>query len=243
MPIQTYTIRLSERTPLSDKVSHFSFKMTDPVMPIYVPGQFITAQITHEGKALRRSYSIANREPSDTIEFAAGYVPNGPASELLFNMNTGDSLTITGPHGRLVLKEEPVSRYLFIGTSTGITPYRAMLSSLTEHCKMNPNLEVVIIQGVQYRADVLYEREFLTFANQHPNASFYTALSRESNEHLAPHEHRGYVQSVLETLSPHPDKDIVYLCGNPQMIDDTFERLKAVSFDPKNIRREKYLSR
>lgn len=212
-------------------------------MPNYIPGQFITALIDRDGKTLRRSYSIANTRPSDVIEFAAGYVPNGPASELLFNMTPGDTLTVSGPHGRLVLKEEPVSRYIFIGTSTGITPYRAMLETLDKKCQSDPELQLVLLQGVQYRHHVLYEDEFLAFVDKYPKASFYTALSRESDTNLASHENIGYVQSVLEKLQLNPEKDIVYLCGNPQMIDDTFEQLKQVSFEPKNIRREKYLSR
>ena len=243
MPIKTYTLTLAKRTRLSDVVSHFAFHMGEPMMPTYVPGQFITLHIEHEGKSLKRSYSIANTTPSQQIEFAASYVPNGPASTLLFNLSEGDSVTASGPFGRLILKEEPLSRLFLVATSTGITPYRAMLETLSQKCQENPNIEVVIIQGVQYRKHILYEDAFLDFANRHPKASFYAALSRETDEALAPHEKKGYVQSVLESLAPDPKTDIIYLCGNPQMIDDTFALLKGLSFEPSAIRREKYLSR
>jgi ferredoxin-NADP reductase len=43
-------------------------------------------------------------------------------------------------------------------------------------------------------------------------------------------------------LKPDPKKDIVYLCGNPDMIDTAVERLKAIGFDNTNLRREKYVS-
>lgn len=243
MPIKTYTLSLKNRTQISDTVSHFCFTMGDEPVPEYIPGQFITIHINHQGKDLKRSYSIANTAPNHEIEFAASFVPNGPASELLFNMPIGDILTVSGPYGRLILKDEPVTRYILIATSTGVTPYRAMLRALSEKCKQDPALEVVIIQGAQYRSHVIYQGEFLEFTNAHPNASFYTALSRETDDHLASHEKKGYVQSVLESLHPNPEQDLVYLCGNPEMIDDAFEQLKTLSFDPKNIRREKYLSR
>jgi ferredoxin-NADP reductase len=243
MPIQTYTITLEKRHRLTDKVSHFCFSPVD-TFPAFIPGQFITVHMEAHGKSLKRSYSIANTSPNGKLEFAAGYVPNGPASELLFNMPLGETLTISGPYGRLILKDEPdVGRYFLVATSTGITPYRSMLESLDKKCQVNPSLEVVIIQGVQYKKDGLYADEFLNFQKTHKNASFYCAYSRELDAELCPHERKGHVQSVINSLSPNPDKDIVYLCGNPAMIDDTFSALKALEFDPKNIRREKYLSR
>jgi NAD(P)H-flavin reductase len=39
-----------------------------------------------------------------------------------------------------------------------------------------------------------------------------------------------------------PENDIAYLCGNPDMIDQAFDRLTQKGFSPKNIRREKYIS-
>lgn len=243
MPLKTYTITLENTQQITQKVRHFCFSCDDTNINQFTPGQFITAHILCGDTELKRSYSLANKRINGNIEFAASYVPNGPASELLFNMLPGDTLNISGPYGRLILRDDPISRYIFIGTSTGITPYLSMLQSLEKRLHANDKFEVVIIQGVQYKKDVLYEDAFLTFAERHENASFFSALSQEENSHLAPHEHSGHVQCVLKRLKPHPEKDIVYLCGNPAMIDDTFERLKALDFPIKNIRREKYISR
>jgi NAD(P)H-flavin reductase len=43
-------------------------------------------------------------------------------------------------------------------------------------------------------------------------------------------------------LSLNPDEDIVYLCGNPGMIDESFAYLKDKGFALQRIIREKYIS-
>jgi NAD(P)H-flavin reductase len=50
------------------------------------------------------------------------------------------------------------------------------------------------------------------------------------------------VQDALSELTPHPEHDIAYLCGNPDMIDANFTLLKELGLPIKNIRREKYVS-
>jgi NAD(P)H-flavin reductase len=52
----------------------------------------------------------------------------------------------------------------------------------------------------------------------------------------------GYVQQILAELAPDPARDIAYLCGNPDMVDATFEALKAAGLPLPQIRREKYVS-
>ena len=43
-------------------------------------------------------------------------------------------------------------------------------------------------------------------------------------------------------LAPDPARDIAYLCGNPDMVDQAFALLKDAGLAVKDIRREKYVS-
>ncbi len=244
MPLTTFPIILEEAYMISPKVKHFVFKCTiDPVFD-YLPGQFITIHFDHQGKSLKRSYSIANAPQQDNkIEFAAGFFAGGPGTELLFNLKQGDVLHCNGPFGRLILKEEHPKRYIFAATSTGVTPYRAMLSELQQFLNSTPRAQVVILQGVQTREEILYHSEFLAFAACNPKQfTFIPCLSRQNGE-LQNNEHGGYVQHALQHMSLNPNEDIVYLCGNPGMIDATFDYLKEHNFTLQQIIREKYLSR
>lgn len=244
MKIKTSPLVLAESYSLTPSVKHFVFSCEDPKLNAFTPGQFITMHFEKDGKSLKRSYSIANRnQQTNHIEFAAGFVANGPASKKLFTLQPQDIIEVNGPFGRLILKQEPVKRYLLVATSTGVTPYRAMLNQLSHMLIQDAALSVCILQGVQRREDLLYPEEFLNLAQQHKSVEFYACYSRETRSDLEPFEFKGYVQDKLKTLAPNPADDIAYLCGNPAMVDACHELLANENFDLKQIRREKYLSR
>jgi len=244
MQLITFPITLEDAYMLSPNVKHFIFSCLQEPTFNYLAGQFITVHFEHDGKDLKRSYSIANvPTQNNRIEFAAGYVEGGPGTDLLFNLKIGDQININGPFGRLILKDETPNRYILVATSTGITPYRAMLPELKRRIAINPALEVVILQGVQKREDVLYSDEFKALAELLPQVTFRAQLSREQPENLLSHEYLGYVQSAFEELALNPHTDVVYLCGNPGMIDDAFAYLKEHGFAMQQIIREKYISR
>jgi ferredoxin-NADP reductase len=243
MQVNTFPIVLEDSFMASPQVKHFIFKRLQAPAFDFLPGQFITIHFELEGKILRRSYSIANIPQQDNrIEFAAGYVEGGPGTNLLFNLKPGDSIHVNGPFGRLVLKEDDPKRYILVATSTGVTPYRAMLDELKKRLNADPTLQVVILQGVQKREDVLYKDEFLHFA-QHPRVTFRAHLSRNQEKDLELHERCGYVQHSFPELNLNPEQDLIYLCGNPGMIDEAFSYLKDIGFAMQQIIREKYISK
>lgn len=242
MQIKPFPVILKETRILTPNVKHFVLDTLLPEPLSYMPGQFITIHFEHQQKVFRRSYSIANAPTqSNLIEFAAGFVEGGIASDYLFKLQAGDTIHITGAFGRLTLKDETPKRYILMATSTGITPYRSMLPELKQRLAQHPDLQVVILQGVQQREDVLYKEDFIELCHHCPRVKLRIHLSRASND-LQTYEHAGYVQTALPELSVNPCEDIVYLCGNPGMIDDTFAYLKDLGFGMQQIIREKYIS-
>lgn len=231
---------------IAPAVKHFTFHREDGEVCSFIPGQFITLHIPTPEKILRRSYSIANRthEPSDKIEFAASYVPEGTASDLLFAMQIGDKVTATGPFGRLTLRDEqPPGRYVFVATGTGITPYRTMLSELTQRFKQHPCFKAILLFGVRKPEDLLYRDEFTAFAEKHLWFEFRAYYSRAKLASRLSYEYEGYVLNAFNEIDPNPEQDIVYLCGNPNMVDDVFSLLtNSYAFPSEIIRREKYIS-
>ena len=101
---------------------------------------------------------------------------------------------------------------------------------------------VVTILGVRTREDLLYGAELAEHAATTEGFTFIPCLSRHQGD--APEDCRtGYVQGALRDLEPNPETDLVYLCGNPNMIDETMEYLREERGFPSNrVRREKYTS-
>ena len=236
------TLTLKWTNTIGPAVKHFAFELNSGQSFDYLPGQFITIHFTSSDKAYRRSYSIASVPGDELIEFAVGYIEGGPGSKYLFSLEPGDKISTTGPFGRLILRgNEHPKRYILVATSTGITPYLSMLIELDKRLRAE-TIKVIVLLGARTRQDLIYSKEFLQFADKHPNFEFRAQYSREILTDPKPYEYKGYVQTAFSKLNLEPENDIVYLCGNPYMVDDAYAQLKALGFEVKSVRREKYIS-
>ncbi len=243
MAIQTFQAVLDHADLITPRVRHLALRRKDGDQLNYIPGQFISIHFEANGKPLRRSYSVGTIPGSShLIEFAISYVKGGPASELLFHLQPGAELTLSGPYGRLILRDETVRRYILMATGTGITPYRAMLPQIEARLQAEPQSEVWVLFGGQYRVDQLYPQDFLALAERQPRFHFRVYHSRDELPQALPYEYKGYVQTAFDELKPQAENDVVYLCGNPNMIDDAYDILKELGFNPQQVRREKYVS-
>lgn len=243
MAIRKFQLVLSSARMVTPRVRELTFTRDDGEPIDFVPGQFVTLHMPHEDDVLRRSYSIATMpdDSSGAISIAVTHVDGGRATKKLFAMEPGDKVDAVGPFGRFILRDDPPCRYLLIGTGTGVTPYRAMLPELERRVDLE-DFAVELFLGVRGPDELLYGDDFTHFAEKHPGFNFHSCFSREMPESPTPFQHKGYVQDLMETVKPDPDRDIVYLCGNPDMIDIAALRLKELGFPVQNIRREKYIS-
>jgi len=247
-----FPLKLTARRMIAPSVAHLSFVRDDGQPLDYIPGQFIQVHFHYaDGAAAKRSYSLATIHdhalaPGEAVEIAVSYVPGGAATALFEALPIGEQVTASGPFGRFcLLPADNNRRYLLIGTGTGITPYRAMLP-LIDQLMSRRGVEVVLLQGARTPEELLYGDEFRAFAEAHPGFRFVPCFSRELPAPGSAQDHadvrHGYVQNALAEFAPDAVADVVYLCGNPNMVDACFEALKAAGLPVPHIRREKYVS-
>lgn len=237
---------------LAPTIGHYVLARDDGQPLDFVPGQFIQIHFDYaDGTPARRSYSLATIHdhalgPGEAVEIAVSHVPGGAATALFDGLAIGDRVNASGPFGRFCLMPgDRNGRYLLIGTGTGVTPYRSMLPVLASQIAER-GIEVVLLAGARTPAELLYADDFRAFANAHPQFRYVPCLSRELPPARSVHAHadvrHGYVQQQLAEFTPDPARDIAYLCGNPDMVDASFEALKAAGLGVAQIRREKYVS-
>ncbi|RUL64448.1 ferredoxin--NADP reductase [Dyella dinghuensis] len=242
-----FTLRLADSRMLAPSVRHLVFERVDGQPLAFIPGQFLQIHFHYEdGTATKRSYSVGSvgdgTSPVQQIEIAVSYVDGGAATKLLSELEIGGTIEASGPYGRFCLQDTDTHpRYLLLATGTGVTPYRAMLP-LFEKLLAQGNREVVLLYGARNETELLYGEEFEVFAQTHPGFMFHGCLSRQPRAVPRPGDRNGHVQSVLAELVPASDRDIAYLCGNPNMVDAAFNTLKDFGLPVPQIRREKYIS-
>jgi ferredoxin-NADP reductase len=242
-----FTLRLADSYMLAPSVRHLAFERVDGQPLAFIPGQFLQIHFHYDdGTATKRSYSVATvgdgASPVQRIEIAVSYVEGGAATKLLSELPVGGTIEASGPYGRFCLQDgDTHPRYLLLATGTGVTPYRAMLPQF-EKLLAKGGREVVLLYGARNETELLYGEAFEAFAQSHPGFTFHGCLSRQPRAVPRPHDRAGHVQSVLAELAPSAERDIAYLCGNPNMVDAAFNTLKDFGLPIPQIRREKYIS-
>jgi len=242
MPRRTFELELVSYYDETPNVRHFVFRREDGELMKWRPGQFIMIHFEIDDAEWQRSYSIATKpDESDAIEIGVAYVEGGRASRFLWALEPGAKVTSSGPYGRFILRDEEPRRYVLVATGTGVAPYRAMLPEIAERIGAH-GLEIDLLLGVRHAEDLLYGADFLKFAEAHEGFRFHACFSRTTPDGDPAWCSDGYVQGRFEGLDLDPEQDIVYLCGNPAMVDDALEWLKDNGFSPYKVRREKYIS-
>lgn len=231
---------------LNENTVNISFKVDSEQPFVVIAGQFLRLHfLQDDGIETFRSYSVANIFPEEKSELnevsiAVSWVPGGLATQKLQNMNAGDQLEATGPYGRFCLLPDRHDRYFLIATGTGVTPYRAMLKEI--ELRLQAGSEFYVVMGAQNESGLLYESDFVAVEDRYDNFHYIPCLSRTTRAQAGINDQAGYVQDFLAKLEFDSENDIAYLCGNPNMVDQTFQLLKEKGLPVPLIKREKYIS-
>ncbi|MBK7405449.1 MAG: hypothetical protein IPJ41_12655 [Phycisphaerales bacterium] len=140
----------------------------------------------------------------------------GVASNWLCDLQVGDEIRVTGPNGkRFLLPARPDDHdYVFFATGTGIAPFRGMVRELLS--RPDHRSKIVLVMGSPFGTDLLYHKEFRALQDTHPNFTYLSALSRESQPDGSPPM---YVQSRLGSHAElfrgilSTERGLVYACG------------------------------
>lgn len=187
-------------------------------------------------KIIKRAYSVASA-PSEKryYEFYISLLADGIFTSRLAALKVGDRLFIAPKvTGTFTLNDVPRDKNLFlVSTGTGLAPYISMISDpITE------GRDITIVHGVRKLTDLAYQEEIKKF----PNVRYKPFVSREDN--LPSWCQKGRVSAFFCELSP--DQGHVFMCGNPDMIEEGEKILCEKGFvvhskkTPGNLHVEKY---
>ncbi|MES2212129.1 MAG: FAD-binding oxidoreductase [Pseudomonadota bacterium] len=241
----TFPLRVIEIKQPNIGVRSFSFQSLDGSTFTYQPGQFFRVHVpaTDTTKAVIRSYSLANPPGTDHLDISVDFVEGGVGCAYLYALAEGDVIEASGFFGKLVLPERllEVYRVFFLATSTGVAPFCAMLNAIERLLTIHPNVTCYLYEGVKTEDRGLYVEEFVHFMRKNPRFQFRLCVSRETpdagHEYLKP----GYVQKQLTEFALN-STDLLYLCGNPKMIDQTFSYCLEQGLRSAQVKREKYFA-
>ena len=184
----TYVLRLER--------NGFSFK----------PGQCVNIGL--KGSGVNREYSTYSGIDEPYLEFLIKEVKGGTVSPRLRKVEPGTEVELHGPYGSFVIEPEQIetSRFVFIGTGTGIAPFHSFARSY-------PNLDYQIINGIRDASEQFDCKDY-------DPSRLTCCVSREKWDGF-----NGRVTDYLKQTEIAQDK-VYYLCGNQGMIYDVYDILR-----------------
>jgi ferredoxin-NADP reductase len=208
----------------------------------FVAGQFVQMLCPVPDKAgktkeIIRSYSIASApEETNFLEFCIKLVLDGAFTPTLWEKRVGDTIDIRGPYGKFVIPEPVEHDIVFIAAGTGIAPFWGMIQHLLSS---GVTRDIVLLFGVRYEDDLLYEKEFKDLALKYPNFRPVFTLSRPRHPEAWWGE-TGYVQGLLSKYVKAPAHTKAYICGLTPMIEASVAELQRIGFTNDRIHYERY---
>ena len=189
-------------------------------------------------KLIRRAYSIASSSLTrEYMDFYISLVTSGALTPRLFALNIGDHIWLSPKTtGMFTLEQVPEGKHVvMIATGTGLAPYMSMLSS---HLKCGSPRQIAVLHGAYHSWDLGYRSELLTLQHLCSNFTYFSIISAPADEPVPWTGPTGFVQDlwlhglVAEAwgFQPIPANTDIFLCGNPNMIEETKTLLSREGF-------------
>jgi ferredoxin--NADP+ reductase len=220
----------------------FSFKLTRPAGFRFVAGQWARLGVLKAGQTapVWRAYSIASATHDEHLEFYSIVVPDGEFTSELANLKVGDTVLLENlPYGFLATSRFVGGKDLWLlSTGTGLAPFISIAFELEVWQQYE---RIIIVHGVREANELAYadtiaafktHEAFADFFVQQPNKLIYQpCITRDSKAGALKGRIPALIESgALEATVGVPldlERSRVMLCGNPNMVTDTRNALKA----------------
>ena len=253
-----FTARLQQKRLLSEPAQcyHLEFSVDELSHFDFAPGQFISCvAVDGKGKTQTRAYSIASAPRANQLDLCVNRVEDGFFSNLLCDLEPGQTVQCHGPHGLFTLRQ-PLTDSIFVATGSGIAPIRGFVEWLFPESgeDRSNGRPVWLVYGTRYPTGLYYQKYFERVAAERHNFHYLSTLSRPGDDWEGL---RGYVQDhvariVSERVSQRHPAPVVtvaepggfdihaYICGLNIMVSANRDKLKELGWQRKQIIFERY---
>lgn len=202
-----------DKKPLNQETLLLTIECKEPLD--YYAGQFVNLK---RADGLMRSYSIANSRSHDRkLTFHIRRLAGGRFSEWVHQeLLVGDRIAVSDPQGLCYyLPNRPEQNMLLIGTGSGLAP---LVGIITEALQQGHTGDIHLFHGSREMDGLYWIEEMLELERQYPNFHYTPCVSRgDSPEGVA----IGRANDVALNRLPDLKGWRVFLCGHPEMVNET----------------------
>lgn len=232
-------LEIVEIQALSHNVKVFSLRrMQDQTVPPFLPGQFLTFQIS-DSPADVRSYSLCS-SATDTRVLQVGVkkIEKGLGSTWFHERRVGDPIWVYPPSGHFTDQGLESAPKVYVAGGIGITPLMSMIR--TNVAKGAPG-EMSLFYGMRTAQDLVFHDELVRLSEQVPSFRYFPVLMEESSNWSG---ERGVVTwDFIRRNCPSAEAAYYFVCGPEVMMESVVASLLREGISEDRIRTEKFLSR
>ena len=239
-----HPLAVSRLRPLAEGAIVLTLAVPPPLRPVFrhLPGQHVTVRHRHEGRELRRTYSVCGPAPGaeGPAELTLGVrqVRGGAFStHALRRLAVGDRLDVLPPAGRFTLRPAP-GHFAALTGGSGITPVLSMAATLLAR---EPAARFTLLRSDRTAASAMFLDETAELKDRYPTRFQQVhALTREERHTgLATGRlHAVRLRELLPALLPVGEVAGWYLCGPRGLVTAGGEALHALGVPPARVHSE-----
>lgn len=208
----------------------------------YLPGQFITLELTIDGQTVNRCYTLSSSPTRpDAVSITVKRVPGGPVSNWLHDhLKPGDSLRVLGPSGAFscFLHDMPAGRkYLFLSAGSGVTPLMSMSRAIHD---LALDADVAFVHSARTPDDIIFHRELELMAFNRPGFRLGLVCERRGAQAAWAGFNGFLTQAALANIAPDFLERKVYTCGPAPYMAAVRKLLAEAGYDMANYHEESF---
>lgn len=241
-----YSARILERRDISDDL--WSFRVDPRGEFPYRAGQYATLGVITPEKHHERPYSIVSAPHEEYLEFFFELVPHGQVTPRFHKTRVGDEITlrkVAKGNFTLDLSGKRFNHFL-IATVTGVAPFVSYVRSLQhewKNAKSHGDHRLFILEGASRSWEMGYSDELEKVAGEVPWLTYIPTVSRPWEDEKWGGE-TGRVDDLIRKYTDMwklmPGDTKVYLCGHPNMIENTRGIVRRRGWEEDAIQAEAY---
>lgn len=219
---------------------HLTFAITRPDSFRFSAGQFARLGFMEGAGYIWRAYSMISAEYADELEFFVILIEGGAMSQCFINMKAGDEILLDKTAQGFFLPERFVDGQdlIMLSTGSGIAPFLSIL----QQPEIWQRFDVLALaHSVSYQNDLIFN-DFIANLQTHPllgddyhKLRFVPITTRENDgAHLHFRLPESLNNGTLKKAFDLPftqERSRFMLCGNPDMVQDTFQALLNQGFN------------
>jgi sulfhydrogenase subunit gamma (sulfur reductase) len=192
---------------------------------VFVPGQVAVLAVAGEAPAY-----FAFAGAPDDAELEVLVKQKLGASNLIFDMEVGQKIELLEVAGQgFALDDQKGKDLVFVAMGTGVAPLRSALRHVLK--RKEEFGQCVVLYGARTPDDFCFRDE--TQSWEDAGVELRQVISRpDGHDWSGP---TGYVQSLLDHVLPSLSSPIALICGSPEMMEQTRDRLAQMGFGPNEI--------